>query len=227
VLVVGNSVAHSLAANGFARIPTARPTEVVNDGISSCDFPPSRMVRDRHASAPTRPFDCTASWRMAVEAFDPDVAILVLGDVHQQRYLFGRHWLAECDPPFASHFVRALDAGVEQLAAKGARVVLTTSAYSILLGGESTNAPVRTGTRCVNTLIRLFALDHPEVQLVDLQRYVCPARDRCLETLRDAPLRPDGVHYTGRGARLVARWVFDQVGIDRSRVSRPPTAPPA
>jgi len=215
VLVVGNSVAYSLARDGFARVPTARPTEVVNDGISSCDFPPSRLVRDVHVSEPSRPFDCTASWRMAVRTFDPEVAILALGDVHQQRYLLGGRWLSECDPAFASHFVAALDAGVAQLAARGAHVVLTTAAYSTLLGGEAANAPVRADTKCVNTLIRLYASSHPRIQLVDLQRYVCPMRDRCLDTMRGAPLRPDGVHYRGPGAQIVARWVFAQVGIDR------------
>jgi hypothetical protein len=214
VLVVGNSVASSLAVDGFTKLATRPATEVADDGIASCDFPPSRLVRDVHAPAPSKPYDCTAPWRTAVRTFRPHVVILVLGDVHQQEYLLGGRWLSECDRAFAPRFRRALTRAVRRLRAEGAHVVLTTAAYSIFLGGESAMAPVRTGTKCVNSMIRGFARGHPEVGLVDLARFVCPHGDECRSTIDGASVRPDGVHYQGRGARVVAAWVYRHLGID-------------
>jgi peptidoglycan/LPS O-acetylase OafA/YrhL len=223
VLVVGNSVASSLAEDGFSQLVTRPATEVVDDGIFSCDFPPSRLVQDAHEARPQKPFDCTAPWRTAVRVFRPDLAVLVLGDVHQQEYLLGGRWLSECDPGFAPRFDHALGNAVEVLQSRGARVVLTTAAYSIFLGGERSIAPVRARTKCANALIRRFAARRPDVALVDLQRYVCPRGNWCRATLAGAPVRPDGVHYRGMGARLVAGWLYEQLGIDAPTSS--PRAP--
>jgi hypothetical protein len=224
VLVVGNSVASSLAEDGFSQVVTQPATEVVDDGIFSCDFPPSRLVQDVHDASPSTPYDCTAPWRTAVRNFRPDLAILVLGDVHEQRYLLGGRWRSECDPGFAPHFDRALGDAVDVLGARGARVVLTTAAYSIFLGGERSIAPVRAKTKCANALIRRFAAGRPDVTLVDLQRFVCPHGNWCRATLAGAPLRPDGVHYTGLGARLVAGWLYEQLGIHARTTGRRATS---
>ena len=64
-------------------------------------------------------------------------------------------------------------------------------------------------TDCVNQLIRRVATTTPGVALLDLGRYLCRRPDRqCRFTYHGAPLRPDGVHYSGRGARLVAQWIL-------------------
>ena len=46
-------------------------------------------------------------------------------------------------------------------------------------------------------------------QFVDLFSYVCP-QGKCREQQDGVTLRPDGVHYTGAGANIVARWLIDQ-----------------
>ena len=87
--------------------------------------------------------------------------------------------------------------------------MLTTSAYSVGFGATETN---RVESDCTNALVREFARQHPEVVLVDLERYVCPTEQGdCRATLAGTPLRPDGVHYRDRSARLVARWILDQI----------------
>jgi peptidoglycan/LPS O-acetylase OafA/YrhL len=212
MLVVGNSIASSLASEGFARLTTEPRTEVVNDGIPSCDFPPTPLVRDVHEETPSTPIDCTANWPLMVDGFDPDIAMLILGDVHEQRYFFDGRWLSACDPEFAPHLRHALDQAVGVLGSRGARVVLTTSAYAISVAGEAASRPIRALTRCGNALVRAFAIEH-SLQVVDLQRLVCPVGDTCLGTLDGAPIRPDGMHYQGRAAQLVGAWVLHQLGI--------------
>jgi hypothetical protein len=216
VLVVGNSIASSIASDGLGHLTTEPRTEVVDDGIPSCDFPPTALVRDAHTELPSKPIDCSANWDMVVGAFNPDIVLLVLGDVHEQRYLFGEHWVSECDPEFVPHFLDALDRGVTTLGSRGARVVLSTSAYAISMGGESATRSIRALTRCGNGLLRAFAAQH-SLPLVDLQQLLCPDGDTCRETLEGAPLRPDGMHYQGTGAELVGSWMLQQLGISTLR----------
>ena len=46
----------------------------------------------------------------------------------------------------------------------------------------------------------------PGVASLDLQARLCPD-DRCELTNRGAPIRPDGMHFDGKGAEEIARWV--------------------
>jgi hypothetical protein len=149
---------------------------------------------------------------MVVGAFDPDIAVLVLGDVHEQRYQFGDHFVSACDPEFAPHFTDALAKGVDVLGAHGARVVLTTSAYALSIQGEQFSRPIRELTRCGNDLIRRFAAEHA-LQVVELQQLVCPIGDTCRDSIDGAQLRPDGIHYRGLGAEIVGSWILGQIGI--------------
>jgi hypothetical protein len=212
VLVVGNSVASSLASDGLGRLTTRPRIGVVDDGVYSCDYPSTALVRDANSDQANTPVDCAGNWNTVVHAFRPDLAILVLGDVHEQRYLFGDSWLSACDPAYAPHYMHALDQAVATLGSRGARVVLTTSAYTILIGGEPYMRPIRTLTRCGNDLTRLYAAEH-SVALVDLQSLVCPAGDTCREELFGASIRPDGMHYRGLGAEIVGAWMLRQLGI--------------
>ena len=127
VLVGGNSVASSVAV-GLAHVRGATPIAVLNDGMYSCDFPPSKQVRDESTPKgstdsnplrlPTTPFNCADPWPRAVATFNPAVAILVVGDVHLQGYRFRDGWVSECDRKFAPHYRRALDDAVRVLGAR-------------------------------------------------------------------------------------------------------------
>ena len=98
-------------------------------------------------------------------------------------------------------------------ASRGARVVLTTSAYAISIGGEPYNRPIRALTRCGNGLVRLFAAQHSAAAgrppAARVSRSAIPAGT----VLFGAPLRPDGMHYRGPGAELVGAWILHQLGI--------------
>jgi hypothetical protein len=212
ILVVGNSVASSLANEGLSKVATEPRSVVVDDGKWSCDFPPARLVRDAHDATGGKPYDCTATWQAAIAKFRPDIAVLALGDVHQQLYFYDGRWMNECRPGFAAHYQDALAHATGKLSAHGAKVVLTTAAYSLFIGGERDIAPIRALTKCANNQIRRFVVEHPSVQLIDLQALICPNGRDCRLELDHTALRPDGVHYGGRGARLVAIWMLRQLG---------------
>ena len=125
-------------------------------------------------------------------------------------------WLTPLDhrwPPgrvrLSRWYWHSLHRTVGDFAASGARVVMTTGAYAQVLG---TTEALKSDTDCRNALAYDFAVAHPTVALVDLGRYVCPARDRCRTTVDGITLREDGAHYRGESARLIARWLLRRFG---------------
>ena len=51
-------------------------------------------------------------------------------------------------------------------------------------------------------------------RLADLMEYTCPG-GQCRGRVDGVTLRPDGQHYTGPAATIVARWLLDQVRSSR------------
>ena len=83
--------------------------------------------------------------------------------------------------------------------------MIPTEAYSRYLGVANYDR----ATDCQNNARRVVA-KATGAQLVDLFAYVCP-RGTCRATQDGVTLRPDGLHYKGRGGELIAQWLFDQV----------------
>ena len=53
----------------------------------------------------------------------------------------------------------------------------------------------------------------PNARIVDLHSFVCPTGPDCVEEVNGVSLRPDGLHYEGPGADIVARWLLTQIGV--------------
>jgi hypothetical protein len=47
-------------------------------------------------------------------------------------------------------------------------------------------------------------------QLIDLFAFTCPD-GACIDKINGVVLRPDGLHYEGRSARIVDRWIMGQL----------------
>ena len=209
LLVVGNSVAYYLGGEGFSRLHTRPPIVTLNGGLPACIFPATERMRFQAYGAGIRTGACDRDWRAAARIFRPDLALLTFSDTGPGQMRHDGRWVSPCDRSYRPWYLRTLGRRVRELRAVGARVVLTTSAYSVGFGATEAN---RIESDCTNVLIREFAQQHPGVVIVDLERFVCPTeRGDCRTTLAGATLRPDGVHYRKRSARLVARWILDQV----------------
>ena len=214
IMIAGNSIGNVLGVEGLTKVTTVPPVVVLNDGVFSCDFPTVPLIRTEFLPNPTPPIACDTPWKRAIRGFDPQVVLLILGDIHVTDYNFVDGWATPCEQKFRVNYRRALDDAVRRLSAGGAKVVLTTAAYSRFFASEAFNQGIQRATRCSNTIVRQYAASHRTVGFIDLNRFVCPDGTTCLTQLDGSELRSDGVHYRGRGAQIVAAWMLTKIGID-------------
>ena len=208
VMTVGDSVAHSLG-KAFPKINTDPPLAVFNAGITGCAFLPG-VTRARYhnslgATMTQREFPCNPPWEAdAIEAFKPDVVLWIVNNPFDAMYANGR-WLETCSDEYAAIYQRSLIEELAILGVGGAKVVMTTEVYPRYLFAAE-DGP----TDCENRLRRVVVA-RTGVQLIDLQGFVCPDGE-CLEKKNGVTLRIDGEHYEGAGGKLVAEWLYDQIG---------------
>jgi peptidoglycan/LPS O-acetylase OafA/YrhL len=204
VLVVGDSVA-LLLAPVFEKLAVKPPVAVFNIGIPGCAFPPGisapPMVFPDGRILPVVP--CEAFWEPGVvRAFRPSLVFWILSPSRGGTYNGTK--LSACDPQYQAMFRSSLAKQVALLGAHGAKVAIVTTAYtrSYSLHASDQN------TDCDNHLRRSVAAA-TGAQLIDLFDYVCP-HSQCRVTQDGVVLRPDGLHYSGPGGVIVARWLLDQ-----------------
>lgn len=209
LMIVGNSVGYELADQGFAPLDAEFGITTLNASVIACHFPTVVLERGAELGGGQPARDCTPNWSKSVAEFDPDVVVLVLGST-QMAGKKTDTWVTPCDGAYAGWINRAMEDAIRILTARGARLVLTTSAYSDIFFQVPSAAPF---TRCHNEAITRFAKRHPAVGLVDLARRVCPKYKNCSRKEQGITLRPDGVHYQKDGALLIARWMIPQLGL--------------
>jgi peptidoglycan/LPS O-acetylase OafA/YrhL len=206
VMIVGNSVAF-LLAGGFQRLHADPPIAVFDAAVLGCIFPPEILRPPANIDGRlVELVPCHPRWEAGVvNAFRPNLVFWIMptrgaigGTYHGQR-------MNGCSPTFDSLYQRSLRREIARLGAHGAKVVITTSAYSRRIG--VVNNPAQDD--CENQMRRTVAAASG-VELVDLFNFVCP-HGQCRVKVNGATLRPDGLHYDGRGAEIVAQWLLDQV----------------
>jgi peptidoglycan/LPS O-acetylase OafA/YrhL len=207
IMIVGNSVA-ALLGPGFQRLRANPPLAVFNAAVLGCIFPPE--ILRPPASIEGVQVDlvpCHPSWEAgAVKAFRPNLVFWIMPTRGSIGGTYRGHRMEGCaSPGFDSLFERSLRREITRLGAYGAKVVVTTAAYSRRIG--VINDPAEDD--CENQLRRVVA-KASGAELVDLFSFVCP-HGQCRVKVNGVTLRPDGLHYEGPGAELVARWLLDQV----------------
>ena len=100
-----------------------------------------------------------------------------------------------CDAPWEDRLREDLAQIAGRVQGAGARFVVTTYPPT---AEDTRTAAARRGVACINAA-RRAAAPASGSQLADLARYVCPRPGVCTTDVEDSPLRPDGVHFTGRG----------------------------
>ena len=207
VMVVGNSVGWFLGQE-LERAPADPPVVAFNAARPACVFP-SGVTRFRGAAggnlASQDTVPCDGQWNAGLAAFRPDVVLWVVSPGTDEAFYEGS-WTRLCEPRYDDAYRSDLTHAVEQLHATGARVVLTTAAYVRYGYPASWNDRL---VDCDNAIRREVA-GATGAQLVDLASFTCPG-GKCRETIDGVTLRPDGLHYEGPSARIVARWLLDQV----------------
>ncbi len=209
VMIVGNSVGWLLANEGFAPLEREFNMVTLNAARPMCHFPTVRTQRGPELGEGNIPLDCTEAWPSAVEEFDPDVVVLLLGATHIGGERNGR-WATPCESLYKEWTTQGLADATRVLTSLGARLVISTNAYSPLFGYAPEVAPL---TKCQNASMERYAKLHPEVGLIDLAKRVCPKYNVCEPVEDGVRLRPDFIHYQGPGALLITRWMIPQLGL--------------
>lgn len=213
LLLVGNSVAFDLGP-AFAKLEVRPPIASLNMAIPACNFPPLVTATYRNPATlqqfvlrPCHP----ASEAIAMRAFRPAVALWVANDAPEPWFYRGNA-VRPCAEPYESLYARSLREEISRLHSSGAKVVITTEAYVRYVqagGGLGAVALSDRAVDCANRIRRTVATQ-AGAQLVDLFDYTCPA-GKCRLQQDGVTLRPDGLHYQGAGADIVARWVVAQI----------------
>jgi peptidoglycan/LPS O-acetylase OafA/YrhL len=213
IMLVGNSVAFDLL-RPFRDVRSDPPVAVYGAGVAACAFPPqiTATYRNPATNQQFKAVPCHPSWEVSsLKIFRPAVVFWLMSDA-PEPWRYGDRPVRPCAEPYNSIYVRGLRSEVARLETTGATVVITTQAYVryvVAGGGFGARALSDRAVDCNNRLRREVASE-TGARLVDLFAYVCP-HGACRTEQNGVVLRPDGLHYEGRGGEIVARWLLDQV----------------
>jgi lysophospholipase L1-like esterase len=212
VLVVGDSIALSLA-EGIRPELARNGMSVRDEGFLGCGIISGGKVWTA-GRTPTIRSDCAQwpqRWGRAIEEFDPDVAVVLVGAWDAfDREIDGR-WIP-FDTPESDALLRAdLESAVELLWSGGARVVLLTAPYyeyrySVIKPDVSRSAFVPERVDHFNELLEDLAADDERITLVDLNHFLSPDGN-IHATIDGIAIQGDGVHFSLEGGQYVARWL--------------------
>jgi peptidoglycan/LPS O-acetylase OafA/YrhL len=219
VLLVGDSVGLSLGW-GFAMEDASLGLATWNRAGMGCGFMSIDEERDDDGSwtslRPERCKEWRAGWSSDVEAFQPDLVVMLFGPWDTLDLKVGDQLLEVGTPEWRAYAWDQLQSAVDTFSADKAKVVLLTApcfkprdmALAPTIGGQHLNVwPVEP----LNDLYRDFALLHPKVSVIDLDGYMCPGGDYTDLKIDGVQIRSDGVHFSPEGAAIVADWLGPRI----------------
>jgi peptidoglycan/LPS O-acetylase OafA/YrhL len=216
VLITGDSVALTL---GYWLDPRqdSRGVQVRTEATLGCGLTMG-TVHSEGNDIPTSD-ECSGwplRWRKAVDEYQPSVAVVLVGAWDVVDHRINGDVLSVGTQAWTAYMNQQLDTATDVLGARGARIVLLTSpCFARPESGLGGGIAERSDTARVNDLnqvLRGYARGHAgRVSLVDLHGFLCP-HGQYAATVRGVAARdPDGTHLSERGAKLVWRWLSDQL----------------
>ncbi|MEZ5169429.1 MAG: acyltransferase family protein [Acidimicrobiia bacterium] len=217
LLVVGDSVSAFLGSEIDA-LQGEWDIVARNGGRGACGLNDGeRRVRTEQGGYITQaPQQCTEAWDAYVQAFQPDVTLLILGAPSISEWEIDGTWQAPCEADYDRWYHDRLSEEVDRLTSYGGTVVITTAPETLYAWGPTDKAA---RTACVNEVHHRVASDNPRAAIVDLRARVCPDGE-CHEYEQGVKLRPDGLHFEDEGARIIARWL-----VPEALAAAPPDTP--
>jgi hypothetical protein len=208
VMVVGDSVAFALSAEGLEPLSRQLGVRVVDQAEIGCTI--MRDVDDPF-NADIR--NCSPSWPTLVAKYRPDIVLVLFGGwagVLPVKIDGKDHW--PCDSAWQRRWTQRLNSAVTALSTTGAKVVFVSAPTAPHPVFKGTNPGLFDARQdCSNRVLDEVARARPEASTVDLAHYVCPADDRCRLKIDDVTLRIDGLHFRSDGAKLISRWLVPRV----------------
>jgi len=212
LLVVGDSVSQKLQT-GFAHEAPEGMT-VVDDGMVFCGaelawpqmIVEGNVINDRCA-------DWRYRWTAQATELQADGVLIVFG-LHSYKRMMDGQLREACDPLYDDWLQRAFTDMLKTMEAFGP-VWVALSPYNRVPTGSGLPIPQRDAeTDCTNRDYQAaVTAAAPNARAVDLRSFICPTGPDCIEQVDGVSLRPDGIHYEGPGADIVARWLLSQLGV--------------
>lgn len=222
LLVIGDSVALKLAPHFRAR-QSELGFSVRTHGGAGCGIMEAPQIR---SWALQRVVDVGRScakvrerWWRDLRTFEPSAVLIVDGWAGLGAKLVDGQWLSACDSAFRRSLTGALSRAVEALQRVDVAAVIATappaivedlgSARSVSGDWSALTRQTQEAAACQNAVRREVAA-RTGARIVDLAEQICPA-GHCRRKEAGVLLSPDGLHYTGPGADIVARWLLGEV----------------
>jgi peptidoglycan/LPS O-acetylase OafA/YrhL/lysophospholipase L1-like esterase len=221
VLVVGDSVAHSLFG-GF-----------VSEGfrVREAWAPGCRLLHGELPFENQYTNDCpwTSAFASAVERARPDVVVLITGtwELFDIRPPGATDFISPGSKEWNDYYATNLNQAIDILGARGATVIvpslpcLQAPKRTPGFGDHPSAADVERVRVANGVLEEVIAARSPRAATEDLFGYLCPDGEFDNSTDGVDPVREDGVHYTEAGAALIARKLaplIDDVARPRARL---------
>jgi peptidoglycan/LPS O-acetylase OafA/YrhL len=231
VFFAGDSISLTLAA-GLQEVQDRYHVLVRNGAVFGCGMVSDGRVRlygleGYPGGAPGACARELAAYRDQLEAFAPDVVVLLAGRMETADWTFGAGWEHIGEPDFDARVAGGLRSLLLELHATGAPVVVLTCPYFGLhyqLDGRPYPEDDPSRVDRLNELIREVAVGmEPWLHVIDLNKEVDPG-GAFAEYIDGYQVRaPDGVHFSyppslrdpGRrypaGGRWLAPWLLPQL----------------
>lgn len=195
ILVLGDSVASFLGLAMRYRQEETH-TFVAHRGIGECSiFEAKTHIVD---GRPVLGTSCSTTWAADVAALRPDATLIVQGGA-----FFGKQ---TCDVEFLDAYEQRILSLVKDMGPAAGKVALAIVPYPMDRWRWGT---VMDRVDCFDAMLRRTA-EKGHLGTVDLMAHVCPTKE--CDVLSDGqPIRPDGLHFDGKGAEETARWTIREL----------------
>jgi lysophospholipase L1-like esterase len=207
LLVVGDSGAVFLG-DGLARVGATKGVEVRNAGTISCgiitDGGRLRLDGGGELDDPSWCAGWPDRWRAELDAFHPDVVLLVIGWPGLGDRRVDGAWRHPCDRVFDARYRDVSRVALDVLGRVGRRVVVADSPY-LTLPVVQRDAAKRVD--CLNRTYRAAARS-AGASVLPIGEWLCSSSRHCTIESDGVTMRPDGIHFRDAGADIAARWVL-------------------
>ncbi|HUS82766.1 MAG TPA: acyltransferase family protein [Dehalococcoidia bacterium] len=229
-MVLGDSMSMSLEP-GLTEVGKESNLSVWNPSILLCGFVREDTVVDLFGNVSRDQAERCERWRQKwpshVEAFDPDVVVMLFGAWDYRDHVVNSVTLETGTAEWDAYVLSELQKETDVLTAWGAKLLLVTWPCSrpevwTEIGDTGVQATADALWRIdrLDALYRQFAEQHPDkVRLIDLNAFACPKGTYTDLVVDGVRLREDGTHFTPESSYIVARWLVPRI-TDAAR-SRP------
>lgn len=208
VLVVGDSVAQALGER-LRSVQSEKKAIIAERGTPNCSILEGTLPTLSLSNKPHDGGDCDARWERDAAFLHPDVALVVLGGGHFAPVEIDGTWQKPCEAGWTKAYSAELEEEVRKMIPHVGQLWLTRIPYAL----KHWQKPERDEhVDCFNRMIEDVAANVPGVRILDLAKHLCPAGSAsCTNESAGHPVRPDGLHFAGDGAKETARWVLEQM----------------